>query len=64
MKKIDRPWQTLDRFAEISSPWLKSIGEHLQDDRQRVIEYWRVEKANSAIARHLRYSRVEVKATV
>ena len=50
MKKIDRPWQTLDRFVEISSPWLKLIGEHLRDDRQRVIEYWRVEKADSAIA--------------
>ncbi len=50
MKKIDRPWQTLDKFVEISSPWLKLIGEHLRDDRQRVIEYWRVEKADSAIA--------------
>ena len=50
MKKIERPWQTLDRFVEISSPWLKLIGEHLRDDRQRVIEYWRVEKADSAIA--------------
>ncbi|MGK7900649.1 MAG: NUDIX hydrolase [Hormoscilla sp.] len=50
MEKIDRPWQTLDRFVEISSPWLKLIGEHLRDDRQREIEYWRVEKADSAIA--------------
>lgn len=50
MKKINQSWQTLDRFVEISSPWLKLIGEHLLDDRQKVIEYWRVEKADSAIA--------------
>lgn len=50
LEKIDRPWETLDRFVAISSPWLQLIGEHLRDDRQREIEYWRVEKADTAIA--------------
>jgi 8-oxo-dGTP pyrophosphatase MutT (NUDIX family) len=58
MKKIARPWQTLDKFVEISSPWLKLIGEHLRDDRQRVIEYWRVEKTDSAIALTLQNDRL------
>ena len=35
---------------EIRSPWLTLIGEKLQDDQQQVLDYWRVEKADSAIA--------------
>ncbi|MEQ8963100.1 MAG: NUDIX hydrolase [Coleofasciculus sp. C2-GNP5-27] len=44
-----RPWQTLDRFVEIRSPWLTLIGEHLQDDQGRILDYWRVEKADSVV---------------
>ena len=42
-------WQTLDRFLEVKSPWMTLIGEHLRDDRNRVLDYWRVETANSAV---------------
>ena len=42
-------WKTLDSFVEISSPWLTLIGEHLQDDQGKVIDYWRVEKADSVV---------------
>jgi hypothetical protein len=42
-------WKTLDRFLERRSPWFTVIGEHLQDDRQQVIDYWRVEKADSVV---------------
>ena len=42
-------WQTLDRFLEVKSPWMALIGEHLRDDRNRVLDYWRVETANSAV---------------
>ncbi|MDJ0554860.1 MAG: NUDIX hydrolase [Microcoleaceae cyanobacterium MO_207.B10] len=42
-------WNTLDCFVKISSPWLTLIGEHLQDDRGKVIDYWRVEKADSVV---------------
>ncbi len=47
---LDAPtWQTLDRFVEFRSRWLTVIGEHLQDDQGNQLEYWRVEKADSAI---------------
>ena len=42
-------WKTLDRFLEMRSPWFTLIGEHLQDDSQQVIDYWRVEKADSVV---------------
>ncbi len=42
-------WKTLDRFIEMRSPWFTLIGEHLQDDRQQVIDYWRVEKTDSVV---------------
>jgi len=42
-------WKTLKCFVEIRSPWLTLIGEKLQNEQQRVLEYWRVEKADSAI---------------
>ncbi len=47
---LDAPtWQTLDRFVEFRSRWLTVIGEHLQDAQGKQLEYWRVEKADSAI---------------
>ena len=42
-------WKTLDRFLEMRSPWFTLIGEHLQNDCQQVIDYWRVEKADSVV---------------
>ena len=42
-------WKTLDRFMEIRSQWFTVIGEHLQDDYQQVMEYWRVERADSVV---------------
>ncbi len=42
-------WERGDRFFELQSPWLTLIGEHWRDDRQQSLEYWRVEKADSAI---------------
>ena len=42
-------WQVNDRFLELRSRWMTLIGEHLQDDRGQLLEYWRVEKADSVI---------------
>lgn len=42
-------WQTLERFVEIRSLWLTLIGEKLQDEQQRILDYWRVEKADSVV---------------
>ena len=42
-------WKTLDRFVEIHSPWFTLIGEHLEDDRQQVHDYWRIENTDSVV---------------
>jgi len=44
-----KPWQVQDRFLEMHSRWMTLIGEHLQDDRGEILEYWRIEKADSVI---------------
>lgn len=48
--KTGQPWQQQSyRIFEIRSDWLTLIGEHLQDEQGKILEYWRVEKADSAI---------------
>lgn len=42
-------WPVNDRFLELRCRWMTLIGEHLQDDRGQLLEYWRVEKADSVI---------------
>jgi hypothetical protein len=42
-------WRTLDCLIKINTPWLTLIGEKLEDDRQQVLDYWRVEKADSVV---------------
>jgi hypothetical protein len=50
MNESDRAsWLILNRFVEIRSPWVTFIGEHLQDDTGKILDYWRVEKEDSVI---------------
>ncbi len=42
-------WKTLACFVDIRSPWLRLIGEKLADDQGNILDYWRVEKADSVI---------------
>ena len=42
-------WKTLDRFVEINSNWVKLIGEHLETTEGQIVEYWRVERADSVV---------------
>ncbi|NJM66572.1 MAG: NUDIX hydrolase [Acaryochloris sp. RU_4_1] len=42
-------WQVRDRILELRSQWLTLIGERLQTDQGQLLEYWRVEKADSVI---------------
>ncbi|GAB4546478.1 MAG: NUDIX hydrolase [Pleurocapsa sp.] len=49
MVNSQNPWQLLERFVEIRSPWLTLIGEKLQDEKQQILDYWRVEKADSVV---------------
>ncbi|BBC27024.1 NUDIX hydrolase [Pseudanabaena sp. ABRG5-3] len=44
-----KAWQVRDRFLEMRSRWITLIGEHLQDDRGEILEYWRIEKPDSVI---------------
>lgn len=45
----NQPWQVHDRFLELHSRWMTLIGEHLQDQQGEILEYWRIEKADSVI---------------
>lgn len=42
-------WKNKGKFVEIRSPWLTIIGEKLQDDQEQILDYWRVEKADSVV---------------
>jgi len=42
-------WKTLDRFVEINSDWVKLIAEHLETTEGQIVEYWRVERADSVV---------------
>lgn len=51
-------WQVQDRFLEINSRWLTLIGEHQQDDRGEILEYWRIEKVDSVIVLPIQGDRI------
>ena len=51
-------WKVQDRLLEINSRWLNLIGEHLQDDHGEVLEYWRIEKADSVIVLPIQSDRI------
>lgn len=42
-------WKTLDQFLHLRSRWFTLIGEHLETEQGEVLEYWRVERADSVI---------------
>ena len=48
-KDTKKRWKTVDRFLEIRSHWFTLVGEYLQDEREQILEYWRIEKADSAL---------------
>lgn len=52
MEKQPEPesrWIVKDQFLELQSRWLTLIGEHFQDSQGNLLEYWRVEKADSVV---------------
>jgi hypothetical protein len=51
-------WQIQDRFLEMHSHWMTLIGEYLQDDRGEILEYWRIEKADSVIVLPIQGDRI------
>jgi len=42
-------WQRIHNLAHIHSTWLDVFCEHWQDEQGQLLEYWRVEKADSII---------------
>ncbi len=49
MNFTERNWKTLDQFLKISNPWFTLYGEHLQNETDELLHYWRIEKADSVI---------------
>jgi len=49
LQSIEQKQRILNRFVEMRSRWLTVIGENLEDDQGQILEYWRVEKADSVI---------------
>jgi hypothetical protein len=49
LQDIEQKQRILSRFVEMRSRWLTVIGENLEDDQGQILEYWRVEKADSVI---------------
>ena len=43
------PWKVVQPLVEIPSAWVTVIAEQLQDDQGKILEYWRVEKADSVV---------------
>lgn len=48
-RRVEQAWTVQDCFLELHSHWLTLMGEHLQDHQGNVLEYWRIEKADSVI---------------
>ena len=42
-------WQVRDRILSLQTQWFTLIGEHLQVPEGPLLEYWRVEKADSVV---------------
>ena len=54
----NHPWRVQDSFLELRSRWLTLIGEHLEDDQGNLLEYWRIEKADSVIVLPIQGDRI------
>lgn len=53
----DPEWQVGDRFVDLSTPWFHLIGEHIQAG-DRLLDYWRIEKADSLIVLPIQGDRI------
>jgi hypothetical protein len=44
-----KAWLVLNAIAKLQSPWLTVIAERLQDEQGHLLDYWRIEKADSLV---------------
>ena len=42
-------WEKISDIVTIESPWVSILGERLRDNEGKILDYWRVEKAHSAV---------------
>ncbi len=56
--QAEQPWPVRDRFLELHSHWMTLIGEHLQDPQGNLLEYWRIEKADSVVVLPIQDDRI------
>lgn len=49
VKDKSKNWTTVGEIAKICTPWVKLLGERLLDNDGKELEYWRVEKEDSAV---------------
>ncbi|WP_013321563.1 NUDIX hydrolase [Gloeothece verrucosa] len=42
-------WKTLSCFIDLDCPWLRLIGEKLENEQGQILDYWRIEKADSVV---------------
>lgn len=46
---MNKEWIIISNIVEIKSSWVTLIGEKVKDDQGKILDYWRVEKADSLI---------------
>lgn len=54
----EQAWPVQDRFLELHSRWMTVIGEHLRDHQGNILEYWRIQKADSVIILPIQGTRI------
>lgn len=42
-------WELVDTLAKIQSPWMTIVLERLRDNKSNLLDYWRIERADSVI---------------
>lgn len=47
---MSHDWQPISTIVTIDSPWLRLLAERWRDGAGQLLDYWRVEKADSVIA--------------
>lgn len=48
----------LDRIGELCTPWLTVVGERLEAEPGRPVDYWRIERADSVVVLPIRGGRI------
>jgi hypothetical protein len=42
-------WKVVNKISVFKTPWVKLIGERVEDDEGKMLDYWRVEKEDSVV---------------